>query len=196
MRIKVKTKAAARRNQDGTMTAAEYHCSRCADPITTGEQYYEWAFRYGGKYRQHTMHGQPRGSQLTQSKMSEVLAAQEALEDFTVSGVLSEDTEAWECDTILNDAKSDAQAALDDAISEAQSISGEYQDAIDNMPASEEQNQERIDAIEAWIGELESCDVDIDPVSGDVEDMLERYQGALDEIEQAVHDVACEFYMP
>jgi hypothetical protein len=71
-----------------------YDCCKCSDKIKAGESYYEWSFRYGGTYRQHTSHGSPKASQLTQSKLSGAYAAIEAAEDAVATAETVEDLAA------------------------------------------------------------------------------------------------------
>lgn len=146
----------------------EYRCQRCSEGIKPGETYYEWSFRYGGTQRQHTSHGYPRGSQLTQSKLGEVYAAAESLEDWYFEQPVGTDVVD---EDYLQGLIESATSIIADARDQAESVISEYQDAIEAMPASEEQNQERIDAIEDWVGELESAESEVENV--DIAEALE-----------------------
>ena len=134
-----------------------YNCGRCSEKIKAGEEYHEWSFRYGGTQRQHASHGFPRGSQLTQSKMSQAHAACEDLEDSLGDGSLD-----------TPDAIADAVQTCMDALQE---VMDEYEEAINNMPASEDQNRERIDMLQETYDSLDN----VKDYSG--EDLEEAGQG-------------------
>lgn len=161
--------------------------------ILPGERYYEWAFRYGGKRRQHVSHGMPRQSQLTQSKMGEVYAEQEALEDFAPPAREMDPHTMTIADTdadYFDDVKQAAVDALSTARENVESVKSEYEDAIEAMPASEEQNQERIDAIEAWMDVLEDAESDVDGM--DVDD-YDDIDDAVTAVTDRVTEAAAEF---
>jgi chemotaxis protein histidine kinase CheA len=120
-----------------------YNCQGCSKKIVAGEEYHEWSFRYGGTQRQHTAHGFPRGSQLTQSKMSQAHAACEELEDALGNGSL--------------DNVSDIADAVQSCMDSLQEVMDEYEEAINNMPASEEQNRERIDQLQETYDSLDNA---------------------------------------
>ena len=130
--------------------AGTVRCARCPEPIVKGQEYYQWAIkaqRGGTVYRQHTSHGPVRQSQLTHSKMSGAYAAIEAAEDsIAAAGSVDE-----------------LEEALNDCISEIESVRDEYQESLDNMPEGLQQGdtgqqiQEKIDELESFIGELESA---------------------------------------
>jgi len=102
--------------------------------IEKGQEYWYWTFRYGGKVRSATY---PRPSQLTQSKWSQVLAAQEALQD-------AEDLETF-------------QAAITDAVSNIEEVGGEYEEAAEHF-GGEGENRERADRCEELVSELQDIE--------------------------------------
>ena len=132
-----------------------YDCGQCSDKIVAGETYYEWSFRYGGTHRQHAKHGRPKQSQLTQSKMSGVYSAVEAAEDAIQSA----------------DCVEDLRSALDECASSVGDVRDEYQEGIDGMISPDgvvgQESQEKIDALEEFISELESA-------SGSLEDFSDE----------------------
>lgn len=121
-----------------------YACDRCTEKIVAGQGYYEWSFRYGGTHRQHTSHGAPKASQLTQSKMSAAYAAIESAED-SIAGA---------------DNVEDIRSALEECASEIENVKDEYQESRDNMPEAlqdgptGEEIGEKVEALESFAGEL------------------------------------------
>lgn len=122
-----------------------YTCCQCSDTIKAGESYYEWSFRYGGTYRQHTSHGTPKQSQLTQSKMSAAYAAIESAEN---SISIAENIE-------------DLRSALEECAGEIDSVAYEYQESFDAIPENLQQGgpaqemQEKIKALQSFSNELQ-----------------------------------------
>lgn len=117
--------------------------------IKKGDTYYSWSF-YRQKPRRSKTY--PRPSQLCNNKLSGAYAAQEALED------------------AIGDAKcpEDITSAIEQAVSDLQSVVDEFQESIDNLeqafqngcPALDEHNDQK-DGIEAYISDLESASSDI-----------------------------------
>ncbi len=120
--------------------------------IEVGDQYYWWKFRYGGTCYSKTF---PRPSQLTQSKWSEVYAAQEAIEDATdIDGLLQ---------------------AIDDAISTLEDTASEYEEAAEAF-GGEGPNQERADHLNELVSELEEVKSEIEDWQSEQDsDLLDRY---------------------
>ena len=106
--------------------------------VKKGEPYYWWKFRYGGKRKSAT---RPRPSQLTQSKYSEVLAAQEAIEDAADYDMLKE--------------------AIESASQVCNDTAEEYSEAAESF-ASQGSNQERADHLWELASGLESVDFEDD----------------------------------
>lgn len=115
--------------------------------IKKGDAHYVWSIKMqrGGLVRRSKTY--PRPSQLT-------------LSDYKVQAhQLNERIEDFDSDII-----SDAESFRDELLSEAESLRDEQQDKLDNMPeglqqgSTGEQIQERIDALESFIGELEDLE--------------------------------------
>jgi hypothetical protein len=135
----------------------DYKCGKCGDAINPGTVYYTWSFRYGGTHRRHFECGRPRPSELTQSRMSDVYAAQEAFQDLG--------TEA---------SYEDQAAAVQDLIDTVTEVAGEYEAAAEPFGNSGE-NQERYEMLEGWVTDLE-----------DAHGKLEAAAEAISEVEGAV----------
>ena len=129
-----------------------YDCCRCSNKITAGNQYYEWSFRYGGTYRQHVSHGNPKQSQLTQSKLSGAYAAIESAEEAVGTAESVEDL----------------IFALEECASEIDGVADEYQDSFDAIPENLQQGspaqemQEKIEALQSFSEELNSAAGDLE----------------------------------
>src|SRR5262245_25443120 len=109
-------------------------CGKCQAPIEPGDQYKKWAFRYGGaRYRCMKPECAPRPSDLTQSRMGEIWDITEAID-------ASPDTAEIEA---LAD-------QLDELVEIARDVGQSYADAAEHFGGTGE-NQERADAIEAWL---------------------------------------------
>lgn len=138
--------------------------------IKKGDTYYWWKFRFGGKIKSKTY---PRRSQLTQSGFLQTL--------YELQDNMSFDRENIEDDR-------------DSLVGELESLRDECQDSLDNMPehlqessSSGELLQERIDALEEWISELENVDIDID------EDLAEKEkESRTDEIVEELEGCTCD----
>jgi hypothetical protein len=130
-RVKTKTKSSR---------GEKYNCVLCSDKIKSGDKYHEWKFRYGGTRRQHAEHGFPKPSQLTQSKLGEVYAAQEVAEEAIAAA-----TEA-----------SDIADAIREVAQQARDTGEEYREAAEAMGGAGTENEERADTLEAFADELES----------------------------------------
>lgn len=112
--------------------------------IHKGESYYWWAFMNGPVNYSKT---QPRQSQLTNSSfLSSLYALQERIGD--ESAVTKEDFDSLK----------------EEIISEAEDLKSQCEDSLSNMPDSLQYSptgellQERIDALENWISELEGVE--------------------------------------
>jgi DNA repair ATPase RecN len=122
-------------------------CRGCGTEIKTGDSYQWIQFRYGGRTVKCSA-CRFRGSELTQSKLSQVYAAQEAVGDAL---------EAWD-GRELDDLKADCENALDDIREVAQ----EYQDAADAIRevadnSIADQNEERAQELESWCDDIDSA---------------------------------------
>lgn len=128
--------------------------------VKKGQTYYSWTFRYGGTIRSTK---RPRQSQLTQSNfLSQAYGIQEQIEDYTP------------------ETHEDLESFIEQIIDECQQLADECQESRDNMPESLQDAPtgellgERVEAMESFISELESIQVDIDC---DLEDFVEELQG-------------------
>lgn len=114
--------------------------------IAKGEPYYWWAFQYGGK---HFSKIAPKPSQLTQSNyLGQLYTIQESIDEISAEGV------------------EDLEGALDAIKSDLESLKEETEGSLENMPESLQSSptgellQERIDALDNAISELEGIDLD------------------------------------
>jgi hypothetical protein len=142
-----------------------------------GESYYWWQFAFSSKSFSLT---RPRPSQLTRSAYySPLCAAQEQVEDATCDSVDS----LTEC--------------RDGAVSTLEEMRDEQEEKIQNMSEhgleytpSGEMIQERYDALEEAISELENIDCDLEDYDEDSEEDEESFQEAFsttkDEIIEAI----------
>lgn len=113
-----------------------------SDPLfcKKGDTYYEWTFRYGGMRRSKTP---PKQSQLTQSEfLSEFYSIQEEISEMT-------DLESFD------DIKSRIEQLRDDQEEKRSNMPEQLQDS-----ASGEMLQERYDALDEWVSDLDSIDLD------------------------------------
>ena len=117
--------------------------------IKKGESYYWWKFRFGGKYKSKTP---PRRSQLTQSGFLSGLCDLEDGMSERLSGIGHEEI----------------SGVVEELTSEIECLRDECQDSLDNMPEHLQESsdsgmllQERIDALEDWISNLENIEVEV-----------------------------------
>lgn len=144
-RVNMKTKSARGR---------ERTCGRCGATIAPGEKYYYWDFRYGGtNFRCHLHY--PRQSELTQSKMSAIYAAQEdAAESMPSTSTMEE-----------------ISGILESVGAAAEEVMQEYADAAEAMGAAGEEMQYKADELESWHGELEGWEPPEEPEEIDEDDV-------------------------
>lgn len=162
--------------------------------IKKGEPYYWWQFRYGGK---RISKERPRRSALTQSNYYATL---------------------WDIEDDLQEATASNKDEFDeikqDFVSRAEELRDECQNSLDNIPENLQQAptgellQERIDALENFISELEGVeceDTDDDTVwdeiaedNPDADDdekgrlTEERVQEIVDEALEELKGITCE----
>ncbi len=137
-----------------------------------GESYYWWQFAFSPKSFSLT---RPRDSQLTRSAYySTLYAIQEQIEDTTVEN-------ADELQSVADDAQS-ALAELRDETEEKLSNMTEH--GLENTPTGE-MIQERVDALESALQELECIDTDFDDEDED-EEQSDNILNCLNEITEAV----------
>jgi hypothetical protein len=168
MKIAKKTKSKA---------GQTYHCCRCADPIVAGQEYLEWIFYRCTPTRQHALHGAPRQSQLTRSRMSQVYGAVESAEDAIVAARQAVDISGLP-DTLRSCAE------------EVENARQEYEDGLGNMPdslqssSSGEAIQEKIDGLQEFHDALESA-------ADEIESLVEELDGLEEPNYPAEHGSDC-----
>ena len=118
-----------------------YRCDKCGNEIEPKQVYLQWEFRYGGKYRRHAACGYPRPSELTQSKMGEVYAATESVDD-----ILAGDFD-----------EAEIVAAMESAQETIQYVADEYEQAAEPFGNAGE-NQERYEELDSWVSDFDSID--------------------------------------
>lgn len=158
-------------------------CSLCSKEIVTGEPYYWWQFAFSPKSIRCNLHP-PAQKDLTRSAFwSAIYGIQE--EDFTSA-----------------DDASSLEEARDNVVSELENLKDEIEGNLSNMPDSLQQGstgellQERIDALDSVISELQNVDCSVEePEESDEEDGDEKIQERLDEIRDeltsALGDISC-----
>lgn len=142
--------------------------------VKKGESYWWWKFNFSRYVHRSKVH--PTRSQLTQSGFLQEL--------YDIEDNLSFDGE-------------DLESSVQELTERIQELADQCQESLDNMPDHLQESsetgmllQERIDALEAWISDLEGVDLSVD----DVEDIT------LDEEEQTevlavdVDDLTAEDY--
>ena len=159
--------------------------------VKKGQPYYHWSFRFGGKHYSATY---PRPSQLTQSKMSEVLSQQEACDDIiseldnnfvveikdaTTATRLAELNTQFRTE-IIEKLKSQLEE-LKETITE---VLGEYEEAFDVIPSDD--NQERVDCLTEYEGQIDCAIDDIggieEPDDDDDPDLCELLHAVEDNV--------------
>lgn len=138
---------------------ADRVCGRCGKKIEIGEHYLSWSFRYGG-VRYRCLDHPPRPSDLTQSKLSAVYAAQEDAED-EIPQIVVEDGHSNE------DAIESVREVIQRVIDQIYETAEEYREAAEYFNG-EGENAERADELEAWSGDLENFDPPMDGSLGDI----------------------------
>jgi len=140
--------------------------------IHKGESYFWWQFKNGGKNFSKT---RPKNSQLTQSNyLSQLYAIQERIEDISADDV------------------SDLESIVDELKSDIESLKDETEESLSNMPESLQYSptgellQERIDALETALSELE--DIDLDYEEPDEDDLREELKDDIDEDDLNIPD--------
>jgi len=149
------------------------------DGIKKGESYYWWKPRYGGIRRSKTY---PSRQELTQSEflcrvydIEDELSVIRTQIETNIEGKNKEEIEE-----LIRD-------ALEMIIIEIGELRDECEDKLYNMPEQLQDTseagillQERIDALEDWISELENIDISIE----DDDNIQERVEEILDEISE------------
>lgn len=139
-----------------------------------GESYYWWQFAFSSKSFSLT---RPRASQLTRSPYySTLFTIQEQIEDTTV------------------DNADELQSVVDDALSALAELRDETEEKLQNMSEhglectpTGELIQERVDALENALQELECIDTDFDDEDED-EEQSDNILNCLNEITEAIEN--------
>lgn len=148
------------------------NCGRCGEPIIPGEKYRKWSFRYGGThFRCGRTSCNPRPSELTQSKLSTVYAAQEDAHDTIGAATTVEDI------TGAVEAVAEAAREVADEYQEADEAFGgtgatEHAERASEMEGFAEE-------LESWMPSTEGYDED-DPPDHVVDAVREEAQEAID----------------
>lgn len=131
-----------------------YRCRRCGTEIQPGQKYYKYSFRYGGTYYHCSSHF-PKGSELTQSKMSTVLAAIEDAEA-RLAQELSFDGDIGDFDA--DQYTEAAREIVAEVCTAAEEVRDEYQAGLDEWEHGNSQIEERVDEMTAFVDALEGFD--------------------------------------
>lgn len=132
-------------------------CDKCRQPIAVGEQYRYWAAGFRSRRKNiRCMRAtcSPRASEMTNSKMSGVYAAQEEAED-ALNLLQGAPEENWDS----------VRSILEDAASAIEDVAQEYRDAADASPTGlvfGEDLNERADMIEEGANEIRDWEPDED----------------------------------
>lgn len=149
--------------------------------INKGDTYYWWKFRYGGKHVSKTY---PRASQLTQSKLSGVYAAEESAQDEINEIRNRKPAEGQEKSDFLNEVIEDLKSALEQCAESIREVAQEYTESADNMESgfghetsSSEEVREKASELESYADDIESnanSEVDGYDPAEDEEDWLDN----------------------
>lgn len=145
--------------------------------IKVGDSYWWWKFRYGGKHKSKT---RPRPSQLTQSEFWSNFYS------------IQEDTE----DVVLESA-SDLQELIDNLRDQLSDLASEQEEKLSNMPdqlqeaESGQLLQERADALNELISELEHIETEYDDDDMDEDGKAEWLAERKEEIDNALSGMSC-----
>lgn len=135
--------------------------------VKKGDPYYWWKFRFGGK---HTSTTYPKRSQLTRSGfLSQLYGIQDSLGAIEAGDGM--ESEVGDITTEIGDLRDECQGSLDNMPEHLQESS-----------SSGELLQERVDAMDEWISELEGIDYSVDEEL-DEDEKQTRYEEILEEIQ-------------
>jgi hypothetical protein len=166
-----------------------YTCTKCHDPIEKGEtyRYFKPGFRGRIKVRRCLKpECAPRRSELEDNKLSAVYEAQEDAET-NIRSLKWDDSVPWE------EQFGDIESALQEAAGAATDVADEYEQAIDGLPAM---NEDRFgpwrDALTDWANELESWSApdepSPEPEGGSTEERREWLQECNEKFDTAIED--------
>lgn len=134
----------------------ERRCCGCGTTIAVGDPYKWIKFRYGGRRDKCGKCGF-RSSELTQSKLSNVYAAQEEVEDYLAG---------WDGDM------DDLRSTIESAVEQIREVKDEYEEAAEAMGEAGQygESRERADELESWLCDIEGTGDDLDDFEGDVDE--------------------------
>lgn len=140
--------------------------------VKKGEKYFKWSFRYGGTHKSKTY---PRASQLTQSKYSEVYAAQENVSDVCASS---------EC------ALQDIIDVCRDAAEQIRAVGEEYLEADEAMGGHQSgSNYERSEYCEQGASDYEELADTFDGIEFGEDEDFATEADAMDEMQNLANDI-------
>lgn len=146
-------------------------CDKCGKEIKAGQKYKWWKFRYGGKRIRCGECPMPRQSELTQSKMGGVYAAQENAED-AIAAFRGSDS----------DTADDLTSALESAAEDIRSVGEEYRESAQNIEDGFNHRTQMCDDLEEKADALDSCADELESATSDFEDFdKEAVEGVEDE---------------
>ena len=170
--------------QTKTRRGKEVKCGRCGAAIEPGEKYHSWSFRYGGAHYRCELRP-PKPSELTQSKMSTVLAAIEDLD-----GVLSNLDNTGDFD----EAKGEVRAYVETVQESIEEVKGEYEEAAEHFGGGGP-NQELAEQMEACYDEVEDIlstidQLEVEEADSEEEDTEEDQDARREQAFQELTDAA------
>ena len=134
-----------------------FPCVRCEEPIRVGEQFYTWQQARSPARYQHTSHGYPRPSQLSNRKTALI---EDAIQD------ANETIQNWkpelDDDGSYGGGYEDVSDAINAVAEQAKDVGSEYESSADNMPESLQYGQqaeamrEVAQELDTWADEIES----------------------------------------
>lgn len=145
---------------------AQGRCGRCGKEIEAGDPYRHASPGFRSRKLVRCMEDSCRfrASDLTTSKVAQVYAATEAVQDDLAEFGPFEDHES---------VKDEAEALVSGMQDEIEAVRDEYQDALDQWEYGNEQIQEKVDEVEEWVTACENWEC---PTPDDEEDVdLEEY---------------------
>jgi hypothetical protein len=151
---------------------AQGRCGRCGKEIEAGDGYRHASpgFRSRKLVRCLEDKCRFRASDLTTSKVAQVYAAVEAVEDSLP--IDAEDHES---------VKAEAEGLVSGMQEEIEGVRDEYQEALDQWEYGNEQIQEKVDEVEEWVNACENweCpdldeDMDLDDYAAQVNESIEE----------------------
>lgn len=141
-----------------------YRCTRCGETIEAGQKYYTWKFNRGSRFFQHAEHGPPLPSQLTHSKMAEVLDAVHTADFSEVSSI------------------EDIKAILQEVASAGTSVADQYNESADTIESSwpngnptSEACRNTASELEDWVSSLENWEPQDDEFDAESHDSEEEW---------------------